>query len=213
MFDQLTIDSVFPVSVCTIIKPEFLNVARTVSTELLQKRQKEVELNESFPSYMTEAINFDPRMLDFSNYVAQTAWNILKMQGYAMESTTTYFDAMWCQEHHKGSLMEQHTHGNGNQVVGFYFLDVPENSSSVLFYDPKASKVQINLHEENISQSTSASNIVNYQPKEGMLMLTNAWLPHSFTKNMSDKPMRFIHFNVNVKEASTYYQPPMAEVI
>jgi hypothetical protein len=55
--------------------------------------------------------------------------------------------------------------------------------------------------------------MINYHPKEGMLMLTNAWLPHSFTRNMSDKPMRFIHFNVNVKEATTYYQPPMAEVI
>jgi uncharacterized protein (TIGR02466 family) len=213
MTDKLTIESVFPVNVYTIDKPEFLKIGRTVTLELIENRKKQVELNEAFPSYMTDAVNADPRMLDFANYVAQTAWNILQMQGYEVTNMTTYFESMWGQEHHKNSLMEQHVHGNGNQIVGFYFLDVPEDSSRVVFYDPKPSKVQINLPETNNSLSTPASNMINYHPKEGMLMLTNAWLPHSFTRNMSDKPMRFIHFNVNVKEATTYYQPPMAEVI
>jgi uncharacterized protein (TIGR02466 family) len=213
MIDKLTIEPVFPVNVYTIDKPEFLKIAKTVTLELIENRKKQVELNEAFPSYMTDAVNADPRMLDFANYVAQTAWNILQEQGYEVTNMTTYFEAMWGQEHHKNSLMEQHVHGNGNQIVGFYFLDVPEDSSRVVFYDPKPSKVQINLPETNNNLSTPASNMINYHPKEGMLMLTNAWLPHSFTKNMSDKPMRFIHFNVNVKEATTYYQPPMAEVI
>jgi len=31
-----------------------------------------------------------------------------------------------------------------------------------------------------------------------MLVLANSWLPHSFTKNGSDEPMTFIHFNLGV---------------
>jgi uncharacterized protein (TIGR02466 family) len=213
MSNQLTVESVFPVNVYSIDKPEFLETARTVCSEFLEKRHEQTELNEAFPCYMTESVNSDPRMLDFANYVAQTAWNILEQQGYEVSNMNTYFSEMWCQEHHKGSLMERHIHGQGNQIVGFYFLDVPENSSKVIFYDPKQAKVQINLPEININNLTSASNMVNYQPKEGMLMLTNAWLPHSFTKNMADKPMRFIHFNVNVKPADTYFCAPKAEVI
>jgi uncharacterized protein (TIGR02466 family) len=213
VLDTLTVEQVFPINVYSIDKPEYLEITKTVCSEFLEKRRKEVELNEAFPSYMTESVNVDPRMLDFANYVAQTAWNVLQMQGYEVTNMNTYFESMWCQEHHKGSLMEQHIHGNGNQIVGFYFLDVPEDSSRIIFYDPKQSKVQINLPEIDSSKSTSASNIINYQPKAGMLLLTNSWLPHSFTKNMSDSPLRFIHFNVNVKETSNYYCPSKVEVI
>jgi uncharacterized protein (TIGR02466 family) len=165
---------------------------------------------------MTESINIDSRMLDFSNYVAQTAWNILQEQGYDVINMNTYFESMWCQEHHKGSLMEQHIHGNGNQIVGFYFLDVPKNGPRALFYDPKSSKVQANLPEQNMGRVTLASNMINYEAKEGTLMLTNAWLPHSFTKNMTDSPMRFIHFNIKVKEIpqiSNHVCRPTAEVV
>jgi len=211
--DQLTVDSIFPVNLYKIDKPEFLEITKTVSLNFLEKRKNETELNEAFPSYMTENINSDPRLLDFANYVAQTAWNILLEQGYDVANMNTYFTEMWCQEHHKGSLMEQHIHGNGNQIVGFYFLDVPKDSSRVVFYDPKQSKVQINLPEADFNQATPASNLINYEPKVGQLMLTNAWLAHSFTKNMSNEPIRFIHFNVNVKPSESYYCPPKAEVI
>ena len=122
--EQLTVESVFPTLVYTIDKPEFLQISRTVVSEFLEKRHNEESLNEAYPCYMTESVNTDLRMLDFSNYVAQTAWNILKEQGYEVTNMTTYFTEMWCQEHHKGSLMEQHIHGGGNQIVGFYFLDV-----------------------------------------------------------------------------------------
>lgn len=198
MNDPLIKDLAFPTNIYRIEKPEFLEVARTVSLDFLDKRRGEVELNEAFPCFMTESINADPRLLNFANYVAQTAWNILQEQGYQVQDSTTYFTEMWCQEHHKGSLMEQHVHGNGNQIVGFYFLDVPENSSRVLFYDPKPGKVQINLPEVDVNQLTPASNMINYKTKEGMLLFTNAWLAHSFTRNMADTPMRFIHFNVSV---------------
>ena len=199
MSDKLTIDTHFPTLIYKIEKPEFLEVAKKVSLEFLEKRKQETTLDEMYPCYMTEPLNFDSRMLDFANYVAQTAWNILKEQGYEVENISTYFEAMWCQEHHKNSLMEQHIHGNGNQIVGFYFLDVPDPAPRVVFYDQRLSKVQISLLEKNKNDLTIASNIINYDAKEGMLMFTNAYVPHSFSRNISDKPMRFIHFNVQVK--------------
>lgn len=213
MLDKLTIESIFPINVYSIEKPEFLAIARTVALELCEKRHKEIELNETFPCYMTEAINADPRMLDFSNYVAQTAWNILNMQGYDVQNMATYFKEMWCQEHHKGSLMEQHIHNNNSQIVGFYFLDTPDDNSRAIFYDPKAGKVQINLPEQDITKVTPASNMISYYAKPGTLMFTNAWLPHSFSKNMADTPMRFIHFNVCVQNVVQQSYPSNAEVI
>ena len=30
----------------------------------------------------------------------------------------------------------------------------------------------------------------------GDLFITNSWLPHSFTRNQSEQPFEFIHFNI-----------------
>lgn len=213
--NDLTIESYFPTTIYHIDKSEFLDVVKEVANEFLDKRKAEATLNEVYPVYMTENINYDPRMLEFANYIAQTAWNILDSQGYDVSTTATYFSEFWCQEHHKHSLMEQHAHGYGAQIVGFYFLDSPAGCSNVVFHDPKPAKVQVNLREKNVSNATAGSNMINFEAKPGTLMLTNAWLPHSFSRHHSDEPMRFIHFNVMVKDIREFGSPtpPAVEVI
>jgi uncharacterized protein (TIGR02466 family) len=196
--DALAVDRLFSSPVYIIKKPEFLKVTRTISKKFINKRKIENELNPMYPVYMTENLNSDPEMLEFANYVAQTAWNILDSQGYAMELFRTYFTEMWCQEHHTMSSMERHIHGNGAVISGFYFMDCPENSSKIIFHDPRDSKVITSLPEKNVSDATYASNMINFIPKEGMVILSNSSLAHSFTKNESKKPMRFIHFNIAV---------------
>ena len=140
----------FTCPVFMVDKPEFLDTARKVSKKFIAKRKKEVELNPNYPVYMTESINDDPEMLDFANFVAQVSWDILNSQGYAMELFSTYFTEMWVQEHHQHSTMEKHIHGNGAVISGFYFIDVPKNSSKVIFHEPKDTKTITNLPERNI---------------------------------------------------------------
>lgn len=192
----------FPTAIYTINKPEYLPMTKKVTSAFLKKRKKQVkQLDEIYPAYMTEDLRSDERMSEFSMYIANTAWNILQSQGYAMDNLNTFFTELWCQEHYKHSSMEQHIHGFGIQIVGFYFIDCPENSSKVVFHDPKPAKVQAGLPEQSMEQASYASNMINFEPKPGMLMFTNAWLPHSFTRHGSDKPMRFIHFNLTVGQA------------
>jgi uncharacterized protein (TIGR02466 family) len=195
-------------------KPEFLEITRKISKKFIEKRKNETELNPNYPVYMTENINYDPEMTDFANYVAQTGWNILDSQGYAMENFTTYFSEMWCQEHHNHSAMDRHIHGGGVVLTGFYFLDCPENSSKVLFHEPKDSKIMASLPEKEPSNLTQASNIANFVPHDGQIMFTNSWLPHSFTRNESKEPMRFIHFNIAVALMSSQQsQVSSAEIV
>lgn len=206
--DRLAVSMHFPTPIYIIDKPEFLETTRKVSKEFIDKRKKEVEFNEIYPVYMSEALNYDPRMLDFANYVGQTGWNILNEQGYAMNNLSTYFTEMWCQEHHKHSLMEQHVHGYGVQLVGFYFLDMPPGSPSVVFHDPRPGKVQLNLFEKSLEEVTIGSNMINFEVKPGTLIFTNAWLAHSFSRSSAIKPMRFIHFNIGVQDIRTINQNP-----
>lgn len=196
--DELTMMGLFSAPVYAIEKPEYLEVTRKVAERFISKRKGEIDLNPNYPVYMTENINYEPEMLDFANYVAQVGWNILNNQGYAMDNFTTYFTEMWCQEHYQTSTMEKHIHGNGVQLTGFYFLDVPKDSTKVVFHDPRDSKVIINLPEKDASLITNGSTMVNFTPEDGMLFFSNAWLPHSFNKNQSQEPVRFIHFNIAV---------------
>lgn len=203
----------FPVAIYSVKAPQFLDVTREVVSEALAIKKKEIKkLNEIYPLLMTDNLHFDPRMLDLANFIGQAAWDILDGQGYAMQHFITYFTEFWCQEHHKHSAMEQHVHGYGSQIVGFYFIDVPEGGSKVLFHDPRAGKVQLNLPEKDMSQETVASNMINFKPEAGTIMFTNAWLAHSFTRHAASKPMRFIHFNVSVQTVAAPTACPATEV-
>jgi uncharacterized protein (TIGR02466 family) len=192
----------FPTMIYSAKAPQFLPAAKKVVAEAIAEKKKEMKkIDEIYPLIMTGNLNSDPRMLDLANFIAQSAWEILDSQGYAMQNFSTYFTEFWCQEHHKHSAMEQHVHGYGSQMVGFYFIDVPENSSRVVFHDPKAGKVQLNLPEKNPEQASPASNMINFVPEAGLCMFTNSWLAHSFTRHAASKPMRFIHFNITVQQA------------
>ena len=196
--NQLGVAYHFPSAIYTIERPDFLKTVNAVSEESLA--QQTTDLNEIYPVKMSGNFMGDERIKDFLEFVGGTAWNILNEQGYAMQNFHTSFTEMWTQEHHKHSAMEQHTHPN-TQIVGFYFLEVPENSSRVVFHDPRPSKVQINLPEADMTIATPASQMINFEPKPGLLIFANAWLAHSFTRHAADSPIKFVHFNLNVQMA------------
>jgi hypothetical protein len=83
-----------------------------------------------------------------------------------------------------------------------------------MFHDPRGGKVQINLPEAEMTNATPASNIINFAPEPGMMIISNAWLPHSFGRHGSDKPLKFVHFNLSVRHVPAQTcTAPAAEVI
>lgn len=211
---QLQVAAHFACPIYLIERPDFLSVVNEVSEEFLTAQRKEQQLNEIYPVVMSGNYFSEPRLTKFSEFVGATAWNILNEQGYAMQDKVVSFMEMWTQEHHKHSAMEQHTHGYGSQIVGFYFLEVPENSSRVVFHDPRMGKVQIDLPETDPNQATVASKMINFVPKPGLMIFANAWLAHSFTRHAADKPIKFVHFNLSVQMAQPAVCPaPAAEIV
>ena len=195
---QLQVAYHFPCPIYIIERPDFLDAVNTVSEEALEVQRKERDLNEIYPLYMTGNYFADPRMAGFSEFVGATAWNILNEQGYAMQNMAVSFMEMWTQEHYKHSAMDAHVHGFGSQITGFYFLETPEDCSHVVFHDPRAGKVQIDLPEQDMSMATPASKMINFAPKPGMMIFANSWLSHSFTRHAADLPIKFVHFNLTV---------------
>jgi hypothetical protein len=210
---QLQVAHYFPCPIYIIERPDFLNLVNTVSEEALEARRKDVKFDEIYPVYMTGNYYGDPRVTKFSEFVGATAWNILNEQGYAMQNKVVSFTEMWTQEHHKHSAMDAHVHGFGSQIVGFYFLETPEDCSRVVFHDPRAAKVQIDLPEQDMGAATPASKAINFTPKPGMMIFANSWLSHSFTRHAADLPIKFVHFNLTVIPAPQTSCPAPAEIV
>ena len=211
---QLQVAYHFPCPIYLIERPDFLAAVNLVSEEALATRYAHHGLDEIYPLYQTETYFADPRISTFTEFVGATAWNILNEQGFAMQDKVVQFTEMWTQEHHKHSAMDAHVHGFGSQLVGFYFLETPENCSRVVFHDPRAAKVQIDLPEQDINNATPASKMINFQPKPGLMIFTNSWLAHSFTRHAAEQPIKFVHFNLTVQMAQPAACPmPPAEIV
>lgn len=193
----------FASMVYTIKKPEFISEISEVVEELLAKSRAAIPFNEVYPVYMTESLIGNPRAESLERFVAESAWAILDNQGYRMSDFLVYLSEFWVQEHHKHSGMDQHVHPFGVMLSGFYFIETPEDGCMIELHDPRPGKVQISLPMKNPGEVTGANNSIFFKPEPGLLMFTNSWLPHSFTRNASDKPVKFIHFNVSVKPAQT----------
>lgn len=197
---QIKAEAYFPTIIYTVQKPEFLANVKPACLDALEvQKEAKTEAHELYPVWMTGNLFEDPRVSELMTFIGETSWQILRDQGYATEGMNTTFHEFWCQEHYKHSGMDQHIHANGAQLVGFYFIDTPENCSRPVLHDPRMGKVQINLPESDPRNVMPSSNMVNFEPKPGMLMFTNSWLPHSFTRHGSDEPIRFIHFTIGVR--------------
>lgn len=213
MSDDLNLELLFSSPIYFTEKPEFLDSVKEVSEEYISKAKSEKEYNEIYPVYMTSNYFHEERIKDFVNYVGQSAWSILDAQGYDMQNFSLTFSEMWSQEHYKHSSMEQHAHPNSH-VVGFYFLETPDEGSRAVFHDPRAGKIMIDLPQKDQSVATLSSQMINYTPRPGLLIFAPAWLAHSFTRHGSEEPIKFVHFNMYATfSPSVSICPAPAEVI
>jgi uncharacterized protein (TIGR02466 family) len=195
-------------------QPQFLDVVKAIAADSITQVHGDKKLDKIHPVRMSGNMLEDERIAPFAEFIANTAWNVLASQGFAMEGFSTSFTELWCQEHFQTSSMDYHAHAGGNFIVGFYFLDVPEGAPPVVIHDPRPGRVMLSLPEANPSQATLASTMINFKPQPGMMMFAPAWLAHSFGRNASKKPFRFVHFNLTVHQTAPVVCPvSSAEVI
>lgn len=191
--------ALFASMVYTIKKPEFLDSALALSNEKLEQAKAARPVNDTYPMVMSDSMIGHPSVQPLEQFIAESAWAILDNQGYRMDEFEAYVSEFWVQEHMKNSGMEQHVHPYGVAISGFYFLTVPEGGCVVQLHDPRPGKVQASLPIKEETQVRDANNALIVTPAPGLVVFTNSWLPHSFTRNSSEESVKFIHFNVSVR--------------
>jgi uncharacterized protein (TIGR02466 family) len=195
--DHLEEAHYFTSPIYMVKKEEYLEPVREVSNRYLADSKIHTAQNGQIVT-MTTNYSHEPALREFGQYVSQTAFNILASQGYGMETLVTVMTEMWTQEHSKYSSMDIHTHGMGAQISCFYFIDTPADGNKLVIHDPRSAKTIINLPEKDDNIVTPASKYAVFNAEAGIMVFINAWLPHSFTRNMSDEPFRFVHMNLSV---------------
>lgn len=215
--DTLTFQANFVSGLYTTNKQEYLTDAKKVYEKYIERQTEYTKGVSEWAVTQTESM-FEPELTNLMNYLAQTSWNILDSQGYDMNLYNTQLTEFWGQRIDKGGYHFEHVHPNAAQITGFYFLEVPEDSCRVVLYDPRAGKKQLSLREKDWTQLTYACDSINFTPKAGDIYFINSWQGHGFSMNQSDKPFKFIHFNVATVEVPPQNMTintcvPQAEII
>ena len=212
MSDTLDQWHYFVTPVYSIKKLEFLGAAKVACNEMLNLGRGKHRENKIYPVLQVD-VSSDKRLTPFLDYTLNTGWNLLRDQGYAMDNFTTHFTEAWCQEHDKYSSMECHTHSD-SKLIAFYFVECPNDPPRLVIHDPRPGKIMADFVETDSNKLSLMSPAVNFIPEPGMLMFANSWLPHSFTRNSSNKPFKLIHMNITIKRHSQANSTaPKAEII
>jgi len=194
-------------------QPQFLDTVKAIAADSIKQVHGNAKPNKIHPVLMSGNMLEDERITPFANFIGQTAWNILSSQGYAMENFSTGFSELWCQEHYQTSSMDYHAHPGGSFLVGFYFLDTPEGCPPAVIHDPRPGRVMLDLPQVDPSQATLSSTAINFTLEPGILMFAPAWLAHSFGRNLSKDPFRFVHFNLTVQQNAPTAPASAAEIV
>lgn len=129
----------------------------------------------------------------FLKYVNTLANEYLEKVGYDLSkfSLTT---KVFVSEMQYGDFHNSHVHPNCI-LSGVMYLQVPEKSAPIVFYDSRSAKNMSSL--PIVSETLINQREIPIFPKTGMVLLWESWLMHSVPKNYSTDGRITIVFNLS----------------
>ena len=143
---------------------------------------KDFDLNDETPKKFINAVSSNIKTAN-----NDMDWNI--------EKQIIKIKSIWAIINEKGASNERHHHDN-SALSAAYYVRAPKNCGDIVFYDPRFAAT---YRYPKISKTNKLnSNIVSFQPKEGMLVLFPSYLQHSVNVNKTDEERIVISFNINL---------------
>ena len=142
--------------------------------------------------------NFDLKLEQprfFVNSISLQLNSVLTDMGWNIKNQEVKITGMWAIINKKNASNSMHIHSN-NYISSAYYVKAPKNCGDIVFYDPRFAAT---YRYPKISKTNKLnSNIVSFEPKEGMLVLFPSYLQHSVNLNKSNKERIVISFNINL---------------
>lgn len=160
-------------------------------------KEKNEEYEKSECVVQTYNMVDDLNLAFVKNYFLQESKYILSEQGYLIDNYNLYVQDMWGQEFRQTGFNWPHVHSNCH-ISGLYFFNVPEDTSELMFGDPRPGKLMSDLDHKNCPDTLypATPSITLNKIKTGTFVLFNAWLTHNLTLSNTDRPLKFLHFNL-----------------
>ena len=131
----------------------------------------------------------------FVNSISPQLNSVLTDMGWDIKKQEVKITGMWAVINKKNSSNAMHIHSN-NYISAAYYVKAPKNCGDIVFYDPRFAAT---YRYPKISKTNKLnSNMVSFQPKEGMLVLFPSYLQHSVNVNKTDEERIVISFNINL---------------
>jgi len=142
--------------------------------------------------------NFDleleqPRF--FINSISPQLGSVFTDMGWDTKNQEVKITGMWAIINKKNASNSMHIHSN-NYISAAYYVKAPKNCGDIVFYDPRFAATY--RYPKISSTNKLNSNIVSFQPKEGMLVLFPSYLQHSVNANKTNQERIVISFNINL---------------
>jgi uncharacterized protein (TIGR02466 family) len=185
-------------------KPEFVKSLNKASDKYIKASKKMPEgkkylkdFGDFGRSWHSTPLTMDNDFLDLRNYIGQKSWEFLDHSGFDMQQYQTMFSEMWVQEFSKkgGGHHSAHVHWN-QHVSGFYFLKCSDKTSYPIFHEPRGGARSTKLKMKNQKGLWPGTELVNFRPKPGTLIIFPGYLEHEYAVDHGKAPFRFIHWNI-----------------
>ena len=199
MVEKITnLNLAFATPIWTSIFPRHKGVNEKMFTYIksLQKKDRAGINKSNFLGWHSK--NFDleleqPRF--FVNSISPQLNSVLTDMGWDIKKQEVKITGMWAIINKKNASNSMHIHSN-NYISAAYYVRAPKNCGDIVFYDPRFAAT---YRYPKISKTNKLnSNIVSFQPKEGMLVLFPSYLQHSVNANKTDEERIVISFNINL---------------
>ena len=185
-----------PIWTSIIPRHKGVNEKMFIYIKSLQKKDRAGINKSNFLGWHSK--NFDleleqPRF--FVNSISPQLNSVLTDMGWNIKNQEVKITGMWAIINKKNASNSMHIHSN-NYISSAYYVKAPKNCGDIVFYDPRFAAT---YRYPKISTTNKLnSNIVSFQPKEGMLVLFPSYLQHSVNLNKSNKERVVISFNINL---------------
>ena len=129
---------------------------------------------------------------ELKDYIMKVAENFLLDQGYD-PSFLNIEPQIFASQMYEGDRHGRHCHP-GSLLSGVFYLEVPEGSSDILFYDPRPARDILNIPRKQLTDINRSD--VTITPKEGTLLIWESWMHHEVLYNKSKEARTTIVFNI-----------------
>jgi len=104
---------------------------------------------------------------------------------------------MWAVVNGPGSSNRLHNHPF-NYLSGVFYLQVPEDSGSLIFHDPRPQSEVLSPPKKQ-GENLHTAHRVTWEPKQNDLLVFPSWLQHEVEINNSQEERIVISFNIELK--------------